>query len=189
MKIVNETPEDMTLMHPSVAQAAIGGVFLILGAALFISSATPVKDALLISQAAFVCFAFGLLALFTNANETVDLNKTTGEIRYRVKHFMGAETATYPINTVTRVELKEPFFESELAPGLPRAKRSYAKPLISEAFLVLHDGTRVLIDYEHRHLGRETAAQLQAESDTSIAGRVARFLNVPIEDRNAYSKA
>ena len=164
MKIINKTAEDMTLTHPGVPRS-------IVGAALLIISVTNIPGAGHAAQAGFVLFVLGLFALFTNANETIDIYKPSGEIRHRYKELLGTKTDTYPIGSVTHVELREP-------------QKERAKPLISEAFIVMKDGSRLLIDYRHRHMGLEWMEDPEAESPASIAARVARFLNVPLQNRN-----
>ncbi len=159
MRVLNETTDELSLIHASVAQLTAGGSLTILGMVLFTASVLGTSDALAMAQAAAALFALGLVVLFANMAETVELDKRGGQIRRRTRRFLLTRTHSYPLAAATRVELRE--------------ARMTATPLVSrvEAFLVLADGTRIRIGDARPRLTTHPMAP---------AVRVARFLELPL---------
>lgn len=163
----------MTLEHPSARRGVVGGAFAFVGGVLFLASAALMPSLGILSYASFACFIAGLAILFTNAADTIDIDKGAGTIRYRTTEFIGSKGGTYPLSRAARIELREPLMRAELASL--ETHMGHPHPALLEAFLVFSDGTRIPIDYEHR-------ANDPAES---IAERVARFLSLPLQDAAA----
>lgn len=168
----------MTLSHPSARRGVVGGAFAFVGGVLFLVSAVAMPGLGLLAYASFACFGLGLAILFTNAADTIDIDKSAGTVRFHTTKFVGARNGVYPLAQASRIELHASLMNAELASIEARLSSSMRKTKC-EAFLVFSDGTRLPIDYEH----------LENDPSESIAERVSRFLNVPIADRNAQGAA
>ncbi len=167
MRVLNETPDELSLTHPSAAQRAVGSVFAVLGAALFAASALGRGNALFDALAAAVLCALGLAALFANTAKTVEFDKRNGEIRNRTRRFLRMRTSAYPLAAAAHVELR-----GERASASSPARRV-------AAFLVLADGTRICVG----------EARSRSDVDATVsAGRVARFLGLSLIERNVRSR-
>jgi hypothetical protein len=176
MKIINETPTEMSLAHPSARRGVVGGAFAFVGGVLFLASAVDLPALSYLSYTSFACFGLGLAILFTNAADTIDIDKIGGTVRFRTTRFVGARSGTYPLGQAKRIELHQSLMSTELSSIESRLSAS-ARPTKCEAFLVFADGTRLHIDYEH----------LRNDPSESIAERVSRFLNLPIADTEPSS--
>ena len=157
MKIINQTADEMTLTHPSLARGILGALFTLVGGGLFISSALMQGDTPLFALASFASFCAGLIILFVNADITITLHKPSGTVHHHERAFGGPANATYALRDATAVEI------------VPRKEHRPA-----EVFIVFNNGSRVRIDYAHR---------LENVSKSSIAARVAEFLAVPLITR------
>lgn len=162
MKIINETADEITIVHPSVARLALGSALTVLGGALFIAVALGMPGSLPGEAGAFACFCAGIYLLFKNAGDVIEISRR-GAITHRVRGFTRTWETRYEAGTAAKVEI---------APGR-RACTSY---------IAFKNGGRLLIDRAHGHAMHALSDEERMGEERTIAARVARFMGVPLEE-------
>lgn len=148
MKIITETPEKIVVKISNFT-LFIGSLFLIAGAvcgtfALFAPELPVIFPIVLFIIPGVV----GLLMILSGSTYLITIDKETKTVTYHIKSFIKQNSETYSFEEISNIETK--------------ASISLHKPRVPvlQSFLVLKNGTRLMLDYQHGPRSRVEAGEL-----------------------------
>ena len=152
MKIVSQSPDQLTLQDGRAASMVVGVVFAAGGiaAAVFLHAQ---RFGLWIGLAAFL---IGVGIILFASSITVTATKSRNEITYGKKRIVGGGIATYAISDVFRIETRKRWEIDQSPPANNEAPRQ--PMLVAQSVIVFKTGKELPLDHQ------------KTSSSTSVGG-------------------
>ena len=182
MKITNVSPDELLLTEGSATGIAIGGAFVIAGAAAAWFGRHSGSLALWIGLGLGIV---GLIAILFSSSITINANRATGQLRYQKKRLAGSQDTTYAIADVFRIETRKQWRMQD-SPNSGNQNPPMQQPVIvAQSVIVFKDGRELALDHQKTSsttsIGSTVLMGGQG-AETAMALQVAKFLNVPFQE-------
>lgn len=172
MKITNQTTDTLVVKIPSM-DVFIGTIFLLVGIALSIFSVAVKLPIAFFLAFFFILGGVGLGMVLLGSSYFITFNKQGGIILYLKKNFIKQDLKTYSFQDTDHIETNTTLSMS----STPN------KVQVVQSFVVMKDGTRLMLDYQHGPKNRV----MQKETEAALS--VADFIGVNyIGDRKYLSE-
>src|ERR1035438_6165820 len=146
MKIVSQSSDEMVLQEGNASGIAAGILLVIAGilAAYFLHASKPMALWIGLAVSAIgvgvICFASSI---------TVDADRTKGQLLYRKKRLIGAQTATFAIADVLRIETRKQWRIENTQPAGNRENTPPPQPvLVAQSVIVFKSGKELPLDHQ-----------------------------------------
>jgi len=182
MKITSQSTSELVLQEGSASGIAMGVVFAIAGAVggFLLRSRTPlalwIGLAVVLLGVALICFSSTI---------TVSANKATGQLLYEKKRLVGAQSTTYAIGDVLRIETRKQWREENTPPSGNREVSTPQQVLVAQSVIVFKSGQELPLDHQKTSSSMSIGSAVLMSgqgAEVAIANRVAAFLEVPFQE-------
>jgi hypothetical protein len=184
MKIIGQTPDQISLKDGNATSLIVGGVLIIVGAYIFFQ-ANPglgISNGLVVGAGIFV---FGVVMILLASTITVVIDKTQNTIAFLKKRLIGGKSQNYNVQDVMRIELRSLV---QTVQGTRNQNGTMSMPhqvLKRQSVFVFKDGSELPLEHVKTVGGTNIGSSMLLTGtgkELSVAKQVADFLNVPLQE-------
>lgn len=182
MKITTLTANELELKEGSATGIILGAGFLLAGVLV---AGLGRHSAPIMLYIGIVAALGGIAGILLASSITVRANKSTGQLSYEKKRLIGAQSATYAISDVFRIETRKQWrMQNEGAPG-NQGPPAQQPVLVAQSVIVFNSGQELPLDHQKNSSTTQIGGAVLMSGqggESAMAAQVARFLNVPFQE-------
>lgn len=182
MKITHISADELELQEGSASSLIAGAAFVIAGilAAIYLRSSLPYSTWIGLGAA-----ALGIVVILMSSSIIVRASKATGQIQYQKKRLLGAQSSTFAIADVFRIETRKEW-RMQNAPSSGDQNPPMQQPVIvAQSVIVFKDGRELALDHQKTSSTTSVGSAVIMSgqgAETAMAAQVAKFLGVPFAE-------